>query len=263
MDMAHRAFVQKTIDLSRAPTTTAYTMRRVSLYEELWKMPTPESMTRTRIAASTKTADPFAMSSPYFRLPVPWRALAPHAGYCWWEAIQANPAHNIKLIRQTMLDELPSAESDDGVQDVTDSEQMDEDISNDDDDQPTTPFPLLSAKSVHIVAYGWDSKLTTFYDIIDAIESLQFPLTEELEPKKVAGVTKVDIHLSCMDTFTWALLQLRTGWIVTGTTGILISFRISVGDAATTGKLHAWCSLTAVGRDLLQPRNIPYTIYRT
>jgi hypothetical protein len=68
-----------------------------------------------------------------------------------------------------MLDALPSAEYDDGGQDVTDTEQMDEDISDDDGDQPTTPFPLLSAKSVNIVAYGWDSKLATFLDIVDAL----------------------------------------------------------------------------------------------
>jgi hypothetical protein len=45
LDLAHRAFVQKTLDLTMSPTKSAYTMRRVSLCEELWKMPTPESMT--------------------------------------------------------------------------------------------------------------------------------------------------------------------------------------------------------------------------
>jgi hypothetical protein len=136
-----------------------------------------------------------------------------------------------------MLEALPKDESDDGLENVTDTEQMDEEISDEeDDDQPSTPFPLLSAKSVHIIAFGWDSKLATLLDVVDALESLQLPLTEELDPKKSAGMTRVDIHLSCMDTFTWTLLQLRTGWINSGDTGILMSFRISVGMQQQLGR---------------------------
>jgi hypothetical protein len=73
-------------------------------------------------------------------------------------------------------------------------------------------------------------------------------------------MTRVDLHLSCMDTYTWAVLKLRSGWIPWGTTSILMSFRIAVGDKATTGKYHAWCSLTAAGRLTLKPRNIPYDL---
>ena len=156
-----------------------------------------------------------------------------------------------------MLATLPPS-TDEGMEDVTDCEQVDADVSASDEEKPTTAFPILSNKPVHIIAYGWDAKHSTFLDVVDAIESLRLPLTEELEPKRVGGMTRVDLHLACMDTYTWAILKLRAGWIPFQATSILLAFRVAVGDKATAGKHHAWCSLTAAGRLTLKPRNIPY-----
>jgi hypothetical protein len=236
-------------------------MKRASLYEDKWVMATAETMTSAGIAAASKVPDTATPADPYFCLNVPWRALAPHAGFCWWEATPDNPYHNLTLIREGMLAVLPPSPTDASMGDVTDSEQVNADVSpSDDDEKPTTEFPILNNKAVHIIAYGWDSKQSTFLDVIDAIESLQLPLTEELEPKRVGGMTRVDLHLACMDTYTWTILKLRSGWIPQGATSILLAFRVVVGDKATTGKHHAWCSLTAAGRHTLKPRNIPYDL---
>ena len=97
MQLSFNAFQSTTLSLSINPGKSSYSMKRASLYEDNWAMATAESMTAARITAATKAQDTATLASPYFRLNVPWRALAPHAGFCWWEATQDNPHHNLIL----------------------------------------------------------------------------------------------------------------------------------------------------------------------
>ena len=82
MQLSINAFQSTALNLTMNPGKSSYTMKRASLYEDKWAMATAETMTSARIAAANKATDTAMLASPYFRLNVPWRALAPHAGFC-------------------------------------------------------------------------------------------------------------------------------------------------------------------------------------
>lgn len=107
MQLSLLAFHDTALALAVAPAKSGHTMTRASLYEEKWCMATTETMTSARIAAASKVPDSGMPASPYFRLNIPWRVLAPHAGFLWWEATHNKPHHNLIFIRKAMLAALP------------------------------------------------------------------------------------------------------------------------------------------------------------
>jgi hypothetical protein len=170
---------------------------------------------------------------------------------------------DLTALRDRMLNELPS-KGDAPVDIETDHEQVtdneDENVSqmSDSDEELDTPFPLLSDKMIHIIAYGWENHTFDDLDIISALESLRLPMQSRLEPRTVNGVPLVVMILTCLDTYTWSILEKRAAWIKLDDTHVFVAFRISVGSKAVNGKHHAWIKFTSRTRRNLAPRDFPY-----
>jgi hypothetical protein len=224
LSRTHEAFLDKGRELCIKPARSNHTLTRASLYAENWRMATPTTM--------RGDSNSYVPACPYFRLTIPQRAMAPHTFKCWWEKTEA--LEDLTALRVRMINELPP-KGDAAVDIETDHEQVTDNEENasqlsDSSEELDTPFPLLSDKMIHIIAYGWDQQLFDDLDIVAALESLMLPLQSRLEPRTVNGVPLVDMILTCLDTYTWCILEQRAAWIKHHDTHVFVAFRISVGS---------------------------------
>ena len=104
-------------------------------------------------------------------------------------------------MRTRMLAQQPAPGTNPSDMD-TDHEQVSSNDGASSEEETDTPFPVLSDKDIHVIAYGWDSSNFDDLDVIAALERLELPLQCKLEPRTVNGVPLVDMILSSLDTFT-------------------------------------------------------------
>ena len=201
----------------------------MSLYPDKWPMGTSRDAESQR---GDKARRPRIPASPYQHLPVTQKAMAPHTGIEWWET---NPDDRDIMKQRELMECDPVNLSDAG--DGT--------------------FRKYGKKSrdVRILAYGWDKSFTSS-DVQDAIYKMKLPLMQQLEPSIGRGIPSVDIRLHHLDVFTWWLLKTRSGHI----NGIMMSFRMAVGEGDGAQPLHAWCHITNVARHTFEPSDFPYEV---
>ena len=201
----------------------------LSLYPDQWTMGTSRDAESQR---GDRARRPRIPASPYQHLPVTQRAMAPHTGIDWWET---NSDDRDILKHREIMERDPDNLSD--VEDET--------------------FRKYGKKSrdVRIMAYGWDPSFTSS-DVQEAIYKMKLPLMQQLEPSIGKGIPSVDIRLHYLDVFTWWLLKTRSGHI----NGIIMSFRMSVGEGDGAQPLHAWCNITNAARNTFEPSDFPYGV---
>ena len=121
-----------------------------------------------------------------------------------------------------------------------------------------TPFRLYGKRPhpVKIIIYGWPKHGILDEEVTTIIHQLHLPISDNLVPLSKGKIPFMDGRLDYLDCFTWALLTKRSGHI----DGIPFCFRMGVGEDDGASPLHAWFSISHVGRKTLTPRDIPFNL---
>jgi hypothetical protein len=90
------------------------------------------------------------------------------------------------------------------------------------------------------------------------ITRLNLDIVDELQPRMASTNLLLDIRVSCMTSYLWRLLELRSGYI----DNFVFSIQLAVGIDNGSADLHGWGNLTHPGRKKLTALQFPDGIER-
>lgn len=111
-------------------------------------------------------------------------------------------------------------------------------------------------KEVQSIVYNFDTIEFTSNDVVRHILRLGLDIADELNPRMESSNPLFDVRVSCITSFLWRMLQLRSGFIGDFT----FSFQLAVGIDDGSARLHGWGNLTHQGRKRLTAIQIPHDL---
>ena len=111
-------------------------------------------------------------------------------------------------------------------------------------------------KEVRCIVYNFDTNQFSPHDVVNSILRLGHDIVDELNPRMDSSNPLLDIRVSCMTSFLWRMLQLRSGFVG----DFIFSIQLAVGIDDGSAGLHGWGSLTHQGRKCLTALQIPHDL---
>jgi hypothetical protein len=149
-----------------------------------WPMATAATMAKVR---KTRFMAQETIQSPFAILPGHLRALGSHQGLGWWN-FDHDSSHDFISLREEMLSDNLYVK--DGS------------------------FKRYNKdKEVRCIVYNFDTVEFTPNDVVRHIIRLSLDMVDELSPRMESSNPLLDIRVSCMTSFLWRMLQLRSGFI--------------------------------------------------
>jgi hypothetical protein len=172
------------IKYTDSPSTTAWCAQTLPFDVREWPIATAVTMANVR---KTRFVSKEPIRSPFAILPGYIRALGPHQGHRWWN-FNNNSRHDIHAIHAEMIADHRHAKN--GV------------------------FKRFSKqKEVRCIIYNFDTIQFSPDDVVQNVNRLGLNLVDELQPRMASNNPLVDIRVTCMTTYLWRLLELRSVYI--------------------------------------------------
>ena len=206
------------------PATNAWCAKMITFYTTDWPIATAGTMAKVRKNRQT-AQEP--IQSPFVILPGHLRAIAPHQGLGWWN-FGHDATHDFIAIREDMY---------------SDSQYIKD-----------GKFKRYNKdKEVRCIVYNFDRDQFSPQDVERFILRLDLDIVDELNPRMDGSNPLLDVRVTCMTSFLWKMLQLRSGFVG----DFVFSIQIAVGIDDGSAGIHGWGNLTHQGRKCLTPQQIP------
>jgi hypothetical protein len=209
--------------------TSAWCAKTMTFFVQDWPTATAKSMAEVRkkqFIPKEKIRSPFAILPGYLR------ALGPHQGLGWWNYGE-NSHHDVLHLRNEMIKDERFAKN--------------------------CEFKRFSkTKEVRCLLYNFDTDQFTPQDVKNHVIRMGLDIVDELEFRMDGSNPLLDVRVSCMTSYLWKLLELRSGFI--GAFNFSIQLAVGIDDGSAG--LHGWGSFSHDGRNNLTAEQIPGDLER-